>query len=978
MLNEEIQVRKHKHLDYADGSCASVIPSVLNEEKVIIQDSCCGGGHHCPPPANPTTPTNPPKKPVTVYTTDDVPEGEKNLYFTEDRVNAAVKEVNKQQDDAIAQLGVKLGSLETGLNAKADLSEITRVDNDLDQCKSAIANKADAEAVVQGLATKVNTDAFQAAISNTATKSELADTNKDIVNLNRVVSGKADSATVSQLKVEVESKANQTALDSLTNTVDANYNTLNAGKASVDSVNELNNKLKSCQDTIKLLAPNADLESTNTKLDEVTKNLKGLIADTQASLQKGISDNSTKISDLNTKVNNLDIPTRKQIADQIKEGDDSVRSALSELSRGVETFKINTQNQFDKVDTSISTKLRDVTLGYKDADESLRKDISALVEDKVTKGYSGAVTLAKSTYDKAVETAKNHTQEVFTQADSKIIKLEGNVNSQNSVYNIRLTNLETGLQERPTTSSVNLLINSAISAIPKFDTSQFATKDNLEVVNTKLASVQTAVSGKTTPEQVQVIVNTAIAGIPKSDMSQYASKSDLDSVQKQLVSDIGSVQTNLTQIIAANDAKQTTACNNVKDNLTSSLSNIADSMATAVTVTDSKIEQSMQSLDDRLSARINALEAKTVPATTSNNGLLTNADKVKLDGLDNRFNNVATLSDVSKVKTELVQEISSKANSSDLYPYAKTSEVNNLINNCSSNFNNALASQRTVMEDKLDTKLSKTEFESRMGLLSNEMQNTEIENLTKYATIDYVQDQINAVKLPAIDTSNFVTRAEVSSVTDRVTALENKKIDLSGYTTLDTFNTKVGSIDSEISGIKLSYARQDWVTDQIKNQTVATSSSNGLMSAEDKVKLNSLNPEDLATVTALNTTNTNVKNLMSSCSGLDNRVTVLENKQGTNIDLSAYATKDMLDALRNELDDNITTQVNAVDSKLVPATTTSSGFMTGEDKTKLDSCVNINEVLALLQKVFCNEVKDPMGNTIGFVANAEALFPTKN
>lgn len=230
-----------------------------------------------------------------------------------------------------------------------------------------------------------------------------------------------------------------------------------------------------------------------------------------------------------------------------------------------------------------------------------------------------------------------------------------------------------------------------------------------------------------------------------------------------------------------------------------------------------------------------------------------------------------------------------------------------------------------------------------------------------YATKAELNDKLNAsdamVLAGTISGTGVIQKHNDSVVTQNVTnnttnisALTDYKAGWTWRVSSNGTITGLGKVESGdmvmcISDYDTSYKASDWTAIQ-RNIDLATEDAAGLMSADDKVKVNSISgmqthldsidttlagiPETYATKTALNTVSstattasTNATNALSKVNNIINGTTVVP--AATNAQTAQKATQD-------GNGNNIASTYATKDT----ATTTANGLMSSTDKSKLD------------------------------------------
>ena len=291
--------------------------------------------------------------------------------------------------------------------------------------------------------------------------------------------------------------------------------------------------------------------------------------------------------------------------------------------------------------------------------------------------------------------------------------------------------------------------------------------------------------------------------------------------------------------------------------------------------------------------------------TTSSDGLMSVADKKKLDGIDTGANKITVDASLSSTSTNPVQ--------------------NKVVNSAISNLN-TLVGDTSVSTQITNAVANKVDKVSGKGLSANDYTTTEKNKLAGISENAEVNQ--NAFSNVAVGS----TTISADSKTDTLTLVAGNNVTLTPDSTND----------------KITIAAKD------TTYSAATTSSAGLMSASDKSKLDgiAIGATKITVDTALSSTSTNpVQNkvINSALSGKAGTAVATISANG----LMSASDKSKLDGIASEatktiIDTSLSgTSTNPVQNKVIKsaldgkagtavATQSANGLMSSEDKTKLD------------------------------------------
>lgn len=562
----------------------------------------------------------PPYPDQTLKSTDDLPEGKKNLYLTKERLVSVLGDVSfKANEEAIAAAVSKaLANKGEGGNVPSNVSEV------LDTIKRDLATRAGKDELSLGLAKKVSVEDFNDRLKTVARRSDtdtitsdlnaLASTVADkanksqVVTLETLVAGKADSlaftkldsreaAHYKELALSLEGKATKDELLQATQGA-ANFTVALAGKASADELKALK------------LQVNENAKQSQLGFTELESRLKD-------SIDAGNAEQNKAIDNISRRFSSLVIPAWSEINKKLDERVSAAkyaedRATEAEANSALRTAITAESQARIEAHRDLKSYVRDTV---NDAKSTLLDSLYNKLSDRVT------ATQVQSEIRTALQNQSSELKALLSEKDSEndalaqnlqssLVSIRNNVDSRISMINDRLVDI-------PNRAYVNTAIQQAMSGLMYGSGSTNASKTDLSTLEATLrGEISTAKASLVTKTELDsrlALLGNASGNFDISKLTGYAT---ITYVNEEIIRAKSSVTSGLAT---------TSALNLVSDRVTA-LETSKPNLANYVTQTD--LNNSLSPLR----SEIRTISDKLTEATTMQSGLMSAADKTKLNG----------------------------------------------------------------------------------------------------------------------------------------------------------------------------------------------------------------------------------------------------------------------------------------------------------------------------------------------------------
>lgn len=669
----------------SSGEFAQVVGGEALEETVIYDNSA---------------PFSPPSK--TLESTDDLPEGKKNLYYTEDRVKGVVKTavadamkdskdnplkqaLKEATDDLTAKLENKADL--SSLNLKADAKALLDLSKKVDANEAAVANRASKDELSLGLAKKLDTETFSNQAQTFAKRSELENTVQDVRALATTVADKATKAQVTTLEAIVATKANASRLEALETQENAHYKEFSAKletKATKDELVATNQNLATLQALTGNKASAADLTSLTTQVASNKQAAETGLAQLEAKLtglqQAGDATLAKSIESVNDRLKGLVIPSWADVNAKLEE-----KVSLTTYNKD----KADTAEAINNLKSAVSAEVQARTDAIRDINQSVKEGLlntrSTLLEtlsDKLADKPSASQIATDIRVAKQEITAdlKAYINEKDTENDLAAQQTASTLSALRSTLDDRVSSLNEKLADRPTKDAVANMVSTAISNVPKQDVSDI--RQGLATLTSRVSDhiAQNAAEHKSFVSQTDLAnstnsINSAISAQKQWANDQFENMRNTHVSKVELDSRLGLINKSMQDVDLSNLTKYATI-NYVQDLLRNlsiqsggkgnidttlidaqikALTNRIAALETAKVdlsayATKENVSQSIDTATRALDARITEIEGKLTKATTTTDGLMSSEDKAKLDNAMSRSDVITLLRSVLSIE----------------------------------------------------------------------------------------------------------------------------------------------------------------------------------------------------------------------------------------------------------------------------------------------------------------------------------------
>ena len=610
----------------ANGDYVQEIGGRIREETVITDGS---GLSVIPFPSYPEQ---------TIKSTDDLPEGKKNLYLTKERLVSVMGDVSfKANEEAITAAVNKALAAKGSGNAPADVSET------LDTIKRDLATRAGKDELSLGLAKKVSVEDLNERLKTVARRSDTDTLTSDLNALASTVADKANKAQVVTLETLVAGKADSLALTKVDSREAAHYKELSLaleGKATKDELLQATQGAANFTVALAGKASADDLKALKLQVGENAKLVQTGLTELESRLKEtidtGNAEQNKAIDNVSRRLSALVIPAWSEINKKLDERVSAVKYAED---RAVEAEANATLRNAITAETQARTEADRELKGY--VRETVNEAKSSILDSLYTKLSDRAtVSQVQSEIRTALQNQSSELKALLNEKDSEndalaqnlqasLVSIRNNVDSRISMINDRLVDI-------PNRAYVNTAIQQALSGISyngagansgvsRFDLSTLETTLRGEI-NTAKASLVT----KTELDSRLALLGNASGNVDVSRLTNYAT---ITYVNEEINKAKAAVTTGLATTAALSlVSDRVTALEGAKPNLT----NYATQ--TDLTNTTTTLRQEIRAVSDRL------VEASTLQA-----GLMSAADKTKLNGAMTRVEVIELLKAVLSV-----------------------------------------------------------------------------------------------------------------------------------------------------------------------------------------------------------------------------------------------------------------------------------------------------------------------------------------
>lgn len=610
----------------ANGDYVQEIGGQIREETVITD----GSGLSVIPFPSYTEPT--------LKSTDDLPEGKKNLYLTKERLVSVMGDVSfKANEEAISAAVTKALAAKGNGNVPADVSET------LDTIKRDLATRAGKDELSLGLAKKVSVEDLNERLKTVARRADTDTLTADLNALASTVADKANKAQVVTLETLVAGKADSLALTKVDSREAAHYKELSLsleGKATKDELLQATQGAANFTVALAGKASADDLKSLKLQVGENAKltqlGLTELETRLKDSIDAGNVEQNKAIDSISRRFSALVIPAWSEINKKLDERVSAVkyaedRAAEVEANANLRSLVTTETQARIEADRELKSYVRETV---NDAKSNILDSLYTKLSDRVT------ATQVQSEIRTALQNQSSELKALLSEKDSEndalaqnlqasLVSIRNNVDSRISMINDRLVDIPnrayvtTAIQQALSGISYNGA--GANSGVSRFDLSTLENTLRGEI-NTAKASLVT----KTELDSRLALLGNAGGNVDISKLTNYAT---ITYVNEEINKAKSAVTTGLATTAAlALVSDRVTALEVAKPNLTN-----------YVTQTD------LTNTTTTLRADIKAVSDKLVEASTVQAGLMSAADKTKLNGAMTRAEVIELLKAVLSV-----------------------------------------------------------------------------------------------------------------------------------------------------------------------------------------------------------------------------------------------------------------------------------------------------------------------------------------
>ena len=611
----------------ANGDYVQEIGGRIREETVITDG---GSLSVIPFPSYPDS---------TIKSTDDLPEGKKNLYLTKERLVSVLGDVSfKANEEAITAAVTKaLASQGGGGNVPADVSST------LDTIKRDLATRAGKDELSLGLAKKVSVEDLNERLKTVARRADTDTLTSDLNALATSVADKANKAQVVTLETLVAAKADSVNLTKLDSREAAHYKELSLsleGKATKDELLQATQGAANFNVALAGKASAEDLKALKLQVNEAAKlqqlGLTELETRLKESIDAGNVEQNKAIDNISRRFSSLVIPAWSEINKKLDERVSAAkyaedRAAEVEANANLRTAITAETQARTEADRELKSYVRDTV---NEAKSTILDSLYTKLSDRVT------ATQVQSEIRSALQNQSSELKALLSEKDTEndalaqnlqasLVSIRNNVDSRISMINDRLVDI-------PNRAYVNTAIQQALSGL------SYGSGSGGSVNRADLTSLESTLRGEINNSKAGLVTKSELdsrlallngSGSGNIDVSKLTNYATITYVNEEIARAKTSV---------ANGLATTSALSLVADRV-SALESSRPNLTNYVTQTD--LTNSLSSLRSEVR---NAAD-KLVEATTMQSGLMSAADKAKLNGAVTRAEVVELLRAVLSV-----------------------------------------------------------------------------------------------------------------------------------------------------------------------------------------------------------------------------------------------------------------------------------------------------------------------------------------
>lgn len=573
----------------------------------------------------------------TLKSTDDLPEGKKNLYLTKERIVSVLGDVSfKANEEAISAAVAKALAAKGGSgNVPSDVSEV------LDTIKRDLATRAGKDELSLGLAKKVSVEDFNDRLKTVARRSDTDTLTSDLNALASTVADKANKSQVVTLETLVAGKADSLALTKLDSREAAHYKELALsleGKATKDELLQATQGAANFTVALAGKASADELKALKLQVNENAKQNQTGLTELEGRLKQAIDEGNVEqnraIENISRRFSALVVPAWSEINKKLEErvsvakyAED--RAAEVEANSALRTaITAETQARIE-AHRDLKSYVREFV---NDAKSNILDSLYTKLSDRVTatqvQSEIRTALQNQSSELKALLSEKDNENDAFAQnLQSSLTSIRNNVDSRIAMINDRLVDI-------PNRAYVNTAIQQALSGLMYGGGSTNASKTDLSTLEATLrGEISTAKASLVTKTELDSRL--ALLGNTSGnfDISKLTGYATITYVNEEILRAKSSFTTGLAT---------TSALSLVSDRVTA-LEGSKPNLANYVTQTD--LTNSLSPLR----SEIRAVSDKLVEASTIQSGLMSAADKTKLNGAITRAEVIELLKAVLSV-----------------------------------------------------------------------------------------------------------------------------------------------------------------------------------------------------------------------------------------------------------------------------------------------------------------------------------------
>lgn len=609
----------------ANGDYVQEIGGRIREETVITDGS---GLSVIPFPSYPEQ---------TIKSTDDLPEGKKNLYLTKERLVSVMGDVSfKANEEAITAAVNKALAAKGSGNVPADVSET------LDTIKKDLATRAGKDELSLGLAKKVSVEDLNERLKTVARRADTDTLTSDLNALASTVADKANKAQVVTLETLVAGKADSLALTKVDSRETAHYKELSLaleGKATKDELLQATQGAANFTVALAGKASTDDLKALKLQVGENAKLVQTGLTELESRLKEtidtGNAEQNKAIDNVSRRLSALVIPAWSEINKKLDEKVSAVKYAEDRAAEAEANANLRTAIT---AETQARTEANRELKGY--VRDTVNEAKSSILDSLYTKLSDRAtVSQVQSEIRTALQNQSSELKALLSEKDSEndalaqnlqasLVSIRNNVDSRISIINDRLVDI-------PNRAYVNTAIQQALSGL-MYGSSGYASKTDVSTLETTLrGELNTAKASLVTKTELdsRLALLSGTGGTGNVDVSKLTNYATITYVNEEITKAKAAVTTGLATTAALTlVSDRVTALEGAKPNLT-----------------DYAKQTDLTNTTTTLRGEIKTVSDKLVEATTLQAGLMSAADKTKLNGAITRAEVVELLKAVLSV-----------------------------------------------------------------------------------------------------------------------------------------------------------------------------------------------------------------------------------------------------------------------------------------------------------------------------------------